>query len=130
MGLSARYHRTTFRSLPKCRYKPLLSRYDAFSEQRLPAMRRREFITILGVALATVPGATSAQSGRMAAGTMLLSQSKDSQEGKHHVAAVREGLKKLGWTEGRNIRIDARYTNGNAHRMRARRDAHLGGEFA
>ena len=93
-------------------------------------MRRRELITNFGAAPATVPGATSAQRGRLAAGIVLLLQSKDSQQGKHHIAAVREGLKKLAWTEGCDIWIDARYTNGNAHRKRARWDAHLGDEFS
>ena len=82
-------------------------------------MRRREFIAMFGAALATAPGATFAQSGRMRLIALLLSQFEDSQEGKDRIAAVREGLKKLGWTEGRNIRIDVRSAGGSADRMRA-----------
>jgi putative ABC transport system substrate-binding protein len=82
-------------------------------------MRRREFIAMLGAALATAPGATFAQSGRMRLIALLLSQFEDSQEGKDRIAAVREGLKKLGWTEGRNIRIDVRSAGGSADRMQA-----------
>ena len=82
-------------------------------------MRRREFITLLGGALATVPGAAFAQTDRIRQVGLLLSQFEGSQEAKDRIAAVREGLQKLGWTEGRNIRIDVRYANGSADRMRA-----------
>jgi putative ABC transport system substrate-binding protein len=82
-------------------------------------MRRREVIAMLGAALATAPGATFAQSGRMRQVALLLSQFEDNQEGKDRVAAIRDGLNKLGWTEGRNIHIDVRYANGNADRMQA-----------
>jgi hypothetical protein len=91
--------------------------------------RRRELITNFGAAPATVAGARSAQPGRLAPGMVLLLQSKGSQQGKHPIAAVREELKKLVWTEGCDIWIDARYTNGNVHRNLARWDGHLGGEF-
>ena len=82
-------------------------------------MRRREFITLLGGALATVPGAAFAQTDRIRQVGLLFSQFEGSQEAKDRIAAVREGLQKLGWTEGRNIRIDVRYANGSADRMRA-----------
>ena len=82
-------------------------------------MRRREFITLLGSAFAIVPGAAFAQMDRVRLVGLLLSQFEGSQEAKDRTAAVREGLQKLGWTEGRNIRIDTRYANGNADRMRA-----------
>ena len=82
-------------------------------------MQRREFITLLGGALATVPGAAFAQKDRIRQVGLLFSQFEGSQEAKDRIAAVREGLQKLGWTEGRNIRIDVRYANGSADRMRA-----------
>jgi putative ABC transport system substrate-binding protein len=79
-------------------------------------MKRREFIALLGGTLATVPGAAFAQTDRIRLIGLLLSQFEGSQEAKDRIAAVREGLQKLGWTEGRNIRIDTRYANGNADR--------------
>src|SRR5450759_5024675 len=82
-------------------------------------MQRREFIALLGGALATVPGAAFAQTDRIRQVGLLFSQFEGSQEAKERIAAVREGLQKLGWTEGRNIRIDVRYANGSADRMRA-----------
>ena len=82
-------------------------------------MKRREFITLIGGALATVPGAAFAQTDRIRLVGLLLSQFEGSQEAKDRIAAVQEGLQKLGWTEGRNIRIDTRYADGSADRMRA-----------
>ena len=82
-------------------------------------MRRRKFITLLGGALATMPSATFAQSDRIRLVGLLLSQSEGNAEAKDRIAAVREGLHKLGWIEGRNIRIEVRYANANSVRMRA-----------
>jgi putative ABC transport system substrate-binding protein len=42
----------------------------------------------------------------------------DDSEGQARVAAFREGLEKLGWMEGRSVRIDTRWTAGDADRMR------------
>jgi ABC-type uncharacterized transport system substrate-binding protein len=82
-------------------------------------MRRREFITLLGSAFAIVPAAVFAQKDRIRLVGLLLSQFEGSQEAKDRIAAVREGLQKLGWTEGRDVRIEAHYANGSADRMRA-----------
>ena len=48
---------------------------------------------------------------------LLLSQSEGSQEARDRVAAVREGLEKLGWIEGHNLRLETRYANGSADRL-------------
>jgi ABC-type uncharacterized transport system substrate-binding protein len=40
-------------------------------------------------------------------------------EGQARITALREGLEKLGWTEGRNIQIEARFGGGEASRIRA-----------
>src|SRR3954468_5447841 len=83
-------------------------------------MKRREFIVGLGgAAFTTTSIATLAQSGRLRRIGLLLSQLEGSQEANDRVAAIREGLQKLGWTEGRNVQIETRYANGNAERMRA-----------
>ena len=82
-------------------------------------MKRREFITLLGGALTMAPSATFSQSGRLRLVGLLLSQFEGNQEANDRIAAIREGLQKLGWTEGRNIRIEVRYANGSAERMRA-----------
>jgi putative ABC transport system substrate-binding protein len=83
-------------------------------------MNRRRFITLLGgVAVAAPEVARGQQGERMRLVGILLSQFEDSQEAKDRIAAVREGLQKLGWAVGGNLRFEIRYANGNANRMRA-----------
>jgi putative ABC transport system substrate-binding protein len=49
----------------------------------------------------------------------LLSQSFDNEEAKQRLDAIRDGLQKLGWSEGRNLVIEARYASGSADRLQA-----------
>src|SRR6185436_16978199 len=68
---------------------------------RARPMRRREFITLLGGAAATWPVAASGQQpDRMQRIGMLMGYAENDREGRAFVAAFREGLQKLGWTEG------------------------------
>jgi putative ABC transport system substrate-binding protein len=73
-------------------------------------MKRREFITLFGGAAAAWPLAAHAQQPDVVRriGVLMWSAESD-QEGQARVAAFREGLQQLGWTEGRNIRIDSRW---------------------
>ncbi len=74
-------------------------------------MRRREFITLLGGAAAAWPLAARAQPlGGMRRIGALMGYPQSDPEGQARVAAFRDGLQKLGWTEGRNIRMDIRWT--------------------
>jgi len=71
-------------------------------------MRRREFLGALGAA--AWPLAARAQQGeRMRRVGVLTGYAESDPEGQSRVAAFRERLQKLGWAEGRNIRIDARW---------------------
>jgi putative ABC transport system substrate-binding protein len=73
-------------------------------------MRRREFITLLGGAAAGLPLAARAQeTERVRRIGVLMAHPESDPEFQAYVAAFREGLEKLGWTEGRNIRIDSRW---------------------
>jgi hypothetical protein len=72
-------------------------------------MNRRAFITLLG-AEAAWPLAARAQSDRVRRIGVLMAYAEGDPEGQGWVAAFREGLQKLGWTEGRNIWIDTRWT--------------------
>jgi putative ABC transport system substrate-binding protein len=85
----------------------------------MPEVRRREFITLLGGAAATWPCAARAQQpDRVRRIGMLMSLAEADPEGQARVAAFRQGLKELGWTEGHNIRIEYRFATGSADRMR------------
>jgi putative tryptophan/tyrosine transport system substrate-binding protein len=79
-------------------------------------MRRRRFITLLGGAAVAWPLAARAQqSDRVRRIGVLMAFAESDREGQALVAAFREGLQKLGWAEGRNIRIDYRWaTPGDA----------------
>ena len=73
-------------------------------------MKRREFITMLGGAAVAWPLAARAQQGeRMRRIGVLVPFPESEPVAQARVAAFREGLQKLGWTEGRNIRIDTRW---------------------
>src|SRR2546427_9373583 len=83
-------------------------------------MHRREFITLLGGATLAQPFAARAQQRdgmrRIAA---LMDTNDSNPEGRARIAAFRQGLQQLGWTEGRNIRIDLRWGGGDVERTRA-----------
>jgi putative ABC transport system substrate-binding protein len=73
-------------------------------------MRRRDFITVVGSAAAWPLIAVAQQSDRMRRIGVLMGFAESDPEGQALVAAFREGLEKLGWAEGRNVRIDYRWT--------------------
>jgi putative ABC transport system substrate-binding protein len=76
-------------------------------------MRRREFITGIGSAAAW-PMVASAQQGEWVRRIgVLMSQPADNPEAQARFAAFLQALQQLGWTEGRNIRITARWGLGN-----------------
>jgi hypothetical protein len=86
-------------------------------------MKRRDFITLLGGAAAAWPLAARAQqSERVKRVGVLMPFAADNLDlGQARFAALREGLEKLGWTEGRNIRIDTRWTTtGDVESMQPR----------
>ena len=73
-------------------------------------LRRREFIALLSGAAATWPLAAHAQQDqRVRSIGVLMSYLESDPEAQAWYAAFREGLQKLGWTEGRNIQIDTRW---------------------
>jgi putative tryptophan/tyrosine transport system substrate-binding protein len=78
-------------------------------------MRRREFITLLGGAAAAWPLAVRAQQGeRMRRIGVLTTTASDDAEGQARLMTFGQGLAQLGWTVGRNVRIDVRWTAGKA----------------
>ncbi len=72
-------------------------------------MKRRDFITLLGGAVAWPLAARAQQAERMRRVGLLMGYPEGDAEGQANLAAFRRGLQELGWTEGRNIRIDVRW---------------------
>ena len=84
-------------------------------------MRRREFITALGGAAATAAwplAARAQQADRIRRIGVLMNRAADDPQAQASVAAFVQGLQQLGWTEGRNVHIDTRWTGGDAEDTR------------
>ena len=83
-------------------------------------MQRREFITLLGGATVVWPLAVRAQHGeRVRRIGVLAYWSADDTEGSARLAAFAEGLKRLGWNDGRNLRVDTRWATADDIRRHA-----------
>jgi putative ABC transport system substrate-binding protein len=80
-------------------------------------MRRREFVTLLGGAFAWPHLARAQQPDRMRRIGVLIGATDD-QETQARLAVFRQGLQQLGWTDGRNVRIDTRWGAANADDIR------------
>ena len=81
-------------------------------------LKRREFLTLIGGAAAAWPLAARAQQpDRMRRIGVLMAYVEGDSEGQAYLAAFREGLQKLGWTEGHNFRIDYRWAAIDADSM-------------
>ena len=72
-------------------------------------MKRREFITLLGGVAGWPLAARAEQSERKRRVGVLMAHAESDREFHDYLSAFREGLQKLGWTEGRNIQIDSRW---------------------
>src|SRR5262245_61613106 len=82
-------------------------------------MKRREFITLLGGAAAAWPLAARAQQGeRIRRVGVLSGLVADDPETQARLARFQQTLQQLGWMEGRNLRIDIRWSGGNADDVR------------
>jgi putative ABC transport system substrate-binding protein len=82
-------------------------------------MNRRTFITLFGSAAAAWPLAARAQQGeRVRRIGVLMPLAEDNAVGQARVAAFVQGLQQSGWTDGRNVRIDYRWSAGDADRIR------------
>jgi len=85
-------------------------------------VRRREFITLMGGAAAGWPLATRAQQGeRVRRIGVLMHATSDEPESQARIAAFAQGLQEAGWSVGRNVRIETRWSTGDTARLR--RDA-------
>ena len=82
-------------------------------------MRRREFIVGLGSAAAWPLAARAQQGDRVRRIGVLLPFDENDPVQKTYFSAFTQALAGLGWTDGRNVRIDLRWGAGDANRIRA-----------
>jgi putative ABC transport system substrate-binding protein len=82
-------------------------------------MRRREFIALLGGAAAAWPLAARAQWKEPVRRIGVMMSIADDAEGQRRLRALQEGLAKLGWSDGKNIRLDVYWSVSDAERARA-----------
>ena len=81
-------------------------------------MRRREFSTLLGGAAAMPLAARAQQGERLRRIGVLMSVAADDTEGQARIGAFLQGLQEVGWTSGRNLRVDTRWGGGDTDRYR------------
>jgi putative ABC transport system substrate-binding protein len=72
-------------------------------------VRRREFITLVGGVAAWPLAARAQQPGQMRRIGVLMNVAADNPRGQAGVAAFQQVLQQLGWSDGRNVRIDTRW---------------------
>jgi putative tryptophan/tyrosine transport system substrate-binding protein len=83
-------------------------------------MRRRDFIAALGGAAAAWPLAARAQTdNRVRRIGVLFPNAEGDPMARPRVISLQESLAKLGWVDGRNVRIDYRWGAGEAERLQA-----------
>jgi putative ABC transport system substrate-binding protein len=82
-------------------------------------MRRREFIAGLGSAAAWPLAADAQQADRVRRIGVLMTYDENDLQGKTYVSAFTQALADLGWSDGRNVRMDLRWPGGDINRIRA-----------
>jgi putative ABC transport system substrate-binding protein len=82
-------------------------------------MRRREFIAGLGSAAAWPVTARAQQGDRVRRIGMLMAGDQNDPVYKYRVSAFTQALTDLGWTDGRNVRMEVRWASGDINRIRA-----------
>jgi len=81
-------------------------------------IRRREFIVSLSSMAAWPMAARAQQTDRMRRIGLLMNRAADNPEGQDRIAAFHQGLQELGWSVGRNVRINTRWGEDDAERER------------
>src|SRR5262245_8135405 len=81
--------------------------------------KRREFISMLGGAAAACPVVARAQrADRVRRISVLMPFDENDPVAKTDVSAFTQALADLGWTDGRNVRLDLRWAGGDPNRIR------------
>jgi putative ABC transport system substrate-binding protein len=81
-------------------------------------MRRRDFIALLSGAAAWPLAATAQQADRVRRIGVLMPGDEDDPEGMHRYSAFTQALADLGWTDGRNVRMEVRWGHGDINWIR------------
>ena len=82
-------------------------------------IRRREFIAGLGGAAAWPLAARAQQGERVRRIGVLMPSDENDSVYKSYLSAFTQALAGLGWTDGRNVRVDVRWGGDDNNRMRA-----------
>jgi putative ABC transport system substrate-binding protein len=82
-------------------------------------MKRRDFITLLGGAAAWPLAARAQQGERVRRIGVLTVYSQTDREGQARNAAFLETLQRFGWADGRNVRIEYRWSTSDTDRVKA-----------
>src|SRR5262249_11792389 len=82
-------------------------------------IRRRQFITLLGGAAAWPLAARAQQGGRVRRIGWLMPLDENDPVAKANLSAFTQALAGLGWSVGRNVRIDLRWTGDDINRIRS-----------
>src|SRR5262249_19674924 len=100
--------------------RPRLNSEQSGLPRRKPMLgiRRREFITALGGAAAWPFAASGQQAQRMRRIGVLMPDDENDPLAKSVVSAFTQALAGLGWTDGRNVRIDRRWVGSDDNRIR------------
>ena len=80
----------------------------------MPGMRRREFVSLFGAAAAWPLAARGQESVRARRVGVLMNSAATDATYQSYLAAFTEALHQLGWIEGQNLRIDVRWSAGDA----------------
>ena len=97
---------------PKC-----CNQAFAMNVDRGDRMRRRDFMTLVSGTAATWPLVANAQSDQMRRICVLMGMAQSDPAQQSLISALIQGLRELGWQDGRNIRIDYRWGAGDAEKI-------------
>src|SRR5919202_5950477 len=81
-------------------------------------MRRREFLLALAAAAAWPAAPRAQQNERVRRIGVLMHTSPDNKDSQSRITALAEGLQQFGWSVGRNLRIETRWSGGDDVRLR------------